>query len=189
MQKHAKQLKCDVNSKQFKDTMRYLWMPRLVERIHATSSISSAAAQAGPTTTAAGPASFAGPAQQNSAAPEDSFVPQAASEFTAAADHHHHHSYSYNYNTATAANPNSAEDHCYIPEYQYNGYFQPGSGNDAQAVINGGDESNNGAQASLDHHFQGMDAQWSYDQQTEMSLWNNVDDIWFLQQQLNSNGL
>ncbi|XP_040990925.1 transcription factor MYB108 [Juglans microcarpa x Juglans regia] len=35
VQKHAKQLKCDVNSKQFKDTMRYLWMPRLVERIQA----------------------------------------------------------------------------------------------------------------------------------------------------------
>lgn len=38
VQKHAKQLKCDVNSKQFKDTMRYLWMPRLVERIQAASS-------------------------------------------------------------------------------------------------------------------------------------------------------
>ncbi|CAH9114969.1 unnamed protein product [Cuscuta epithymum] len=35
VQKHAKQLKCDVNSKQFKDTMRYLWMPRLMERIQA----------------------------------------------------------------------------------------------------------------------------------------------------------
>ncbi|XP_047331376.1 transcription factor JAMYB-like [Impatiens glandulifera] len=35
VQKHAKQLKCDVNSKQFKDTMRYLWMPRLAERIQA----------------------------------------------------------------------------------------------------------------------------------------------------------
>ena len=35
MQKHAKQLKCDVNSQQFKDVMRYLWMPRLVERIQA----------------------------------------------------------------------------------------------------------------------------------------------------------
>ncbi|PWZ07383.1 Transcription factor MYB78 [Zea mays] len=33
VQKHAKQLKCDVNSQQFKDVMRYLWMPRLVERI------------------------------------------------------------------------------------------------------------------------------------------------------------
>ncbi|XP_060173990.1 transcription factor MYB108-like [Lycium barbarum] len=37
VQKHAKHLKCDVNSKQFKDTLRYLWMPRLVERIQASS--------------------------------------------------------------------------------------------------------------------------------------------------------
>ncbi|OIW00167.1 hypothetical protein TanjilG_29157 [Lupinus angustifolius] len=36
VQKHAKQLKCDMNSKQFKDTIRYLWMPRLVERIQAS---------------------------------------------------------------------------------------------------------------------------------------------------------
>ncbi|KAE8731021.1 MYB108 protein [Hibiscus syriacus] len=35
VQKHAKQLKCDVNSKQFQDTLRYQWMPRLVERIQA----------------------------------------------------------------------------------------------------------------------------------------------------------
>ncbi|XP_010442426.1 PREDICTED: transcription factor MYB108-like [Camelina sativa] len=37
VQKHAKQLRWDVNSQQFKDTMKYLWMPRLVERIQATS--------------------------------------------------------------------------------------------------------------------------------------------------------
>ncbi|XP_015165205.1 transcription factor MYB108-like, partial [Solanum tuberosum] len=36
VQKHAKQLKCDVNSKQFQDTLRYLWIPRLVERIQAS---------------------------------------------------------------------------------------------------------------------------------------------------------
>ncbi|KAK6772786.1 hypothetical protein RDI58_028024 [Solanum bulbocastanum] len=36
VQKHAKQLKCDVNSKQFQDTLRYLWIPRLVERIEAS---------------------------------------------------------------------------------------------------------------------------------------------------------
>ncbi|XP_044981081.1 transcription factor JAMYB-like [Hordeum vulgare subsp. vulgare] len=35
VQKHAKQLNCDVGSPTFKDAMRYLWMPRLVERIHA----------------------------------------------------------------------------------------------------------------------------------------------------------
>lgn len=43
MQKHAKQLQCDVNSKQFKDVMRYLWMPRLVERIRAASGSSPGA--------------------------------------------------------------------------------------------------------------------------------------------------
>ncbi|KAK8494602.1 hypothetical protein V6N13_135990 [Hibiscus sabdariffa] len=35
VQKHAKQLKCDVNSKQFQDTLRYQWMPRLIQRIGA----------------------------------------------------------------------------------------------------------------------------------------------------------
>ncbi|RRT76768.1 hypothetical protein BHE74_00030624 [Ensete ventricosum] len=43
VQKHAKQLKCDVNSKQFKDVMRYLWIPRLVERIRAASGNSTVA--------------------------------------------------------------------------------------------------------------------------------------------------
>ncbi|XP_028787008.1 transcription factor MYB108-like [Neltuma alba] len=43
VQKHAKQLKCDVNSKQFKDTMRYLWMPRLVERIQAAAATAATA--------------------------------------------------------------------------------------------------------------------------------------------------
>ncbi|KAG7014293.1 Transcription factor JAMYB [Cucurbita argyrosperma subsp. argyrosperma] len=36
VQKQAKQLKCDVNSKQFRDAMRYVWMPRLLERIQAS---------------------------------------------------------------------------------------------------------------------------------------------------------
>ncbi|ONI14753.1 hypothetical protein PRUPE_3G006300 [Prunus persica] len=35
VQKQAKQLKCDVNSKQFQDAMRYVWIPRLIERIQA----------------------------------------------------------------------------------------------------------------------------------------------------------
>ncbi|XWS38901.1 hypothetical protein CRYUN_Cryun18bG0003000 [Craigia yunnanensis] len=54
VQKHAKQLKCDVNSKQFKDTMRYLWMPRLVERIQAAAAAtatSTTAVTAASTTT------------------------------------------------------------------------------------------------------------------------------------------
>ncbi|KAF5192884.1 Transcription factor myb2 [Thalictrum thalictroides] len=50
VQKHAKQLKCDVNSKQFKDTMRYLWMPRLVERIQAAAANSTSATGSNTTT-------------------------------------------------------------------------------------------------------------------------------------------
>ena len=49
VQKHAKQLKCDVNSKQFKDTMRYLWMPRLVERIQAAAAATANSSSAIPT--------------------------------------------------------------------------------------------------------------------------------------------
>ncbi|CAI9779717.1 unnamed protein product [Fraxinus pennsylvanica] len=44
VQKHAKQLKCDVDSKRFKDTMRYIWMPRLVERIQAAAAADGASA-------------------------------------------------------------------------------------------------------------------------------------------------
>ncbi|KAK6160951.1 hypothetical protein DH2020_004332 [Rehmannia glutinosa] len=51
VQKHAKQLKCDVNSKQFKDTMRYLWMPRLVERIQAAGGAIGTTATSSYTTT------------------------------------------------------------------------------------------------------------------------------------------
>lgn len=35
-------MKCDVNSKQFRDAMRYVWMPRLIERIQATTDSYSA---------------------------------------------------------------------------------------------------------------------------------------------------
>ncbi|XP_022728107.1 transcription factor MYB108-like [Durio zibethinus] len=41
VQKKAKQLKCDVNGKEFRDTMRYVWIPRLMERIRATSEFPS----------------------------------------------------------------------------------------------------------------------------------------------------
>ncbi|GAU36416.1 hypothetical protein TSUD_38840 [Trifolium subterraneum] len=34
--KQARQLKCDVNSKQFRDMLRYEWIPRLIERIQST---------------------------------------------------------------------------------------------------------------------------------------------------------
>ncbi|XWS08453.1 hypothetical protein CRYUN_Cryun40dG0003800 [Craigia yunnanensis] len=60
VQKHAKQLKCDVNSKQFKDTMRYLWMPRLVERIQAAAASTTAVTEASTTTTTSASATTMG---------------------------------------------------------------------------------------------------------------------------------
>nr|AFR67332.1 R2R3 MYB protein [Thinopyrum intermedium]AGO03572.1 R2R3 MYB transcription factor [Thinopyrum intermedium]AGO03573.1 R2R3 MYB transcription factor [Thinopyrum intermedium] len=47
VQKHAKQLHCDVNSDRFRDVVRQVWMPRLLERIQAESSSSAGAAAAG----------------------------------------------------------------------------------------------------------------------------------------------
>ncbi|RWV97675.1 hypothetical protein BHE74_00048449 [Ensete ventricosum] len=42
VEKQAKLLRCDVDSQQFKDMVRYMWMPRLAERILAASGGSSA---------------------------------------------------------------------------------------------------------------------------------------------------
>ncbi|KAL5202258.1 hypothetical protein ABZP36_013210 [Zizania latifolia] len=47
VQKHAKQLKCDVNSKHFRDVVRYIWMPRLVERIQADSAAAAVVTDCG----------------------------------------------------------------------------------------------------------------------------------------------
>ncbi|KAK6941118.1 SANT/Myb domain, partial [Dillenia turbinata] len=41
VQKQAKQLNCEVNSKIFRDTMRNVWMPTLIERIRASASAST----------------------------------------------------------------------------------------------------------------------------------------------------
>uniref|UniRef100_A0A804R7T8 MYB transcription factor n=1 Tax=Zea mays TaxID=4577 RepID=A0A804R7T8_MAIZE len=69
VQKHAKQLKCDVNSQQFKDVMRYLWMPRLVERIQN--------------------AGAAGAPQQHKAGAADTPLSSPSSWQPGGGDHHH----------------------------------------------------------------------------------------------------
>ncbi|KAL6594596.1 hypothetical protein ACP70R_048334 [Stipagrostis hirtigluma subsp. patula] len=66
VQKHAKQLRCDVNSKHFRDVVRYIWMPRLAERIQAESAAAAAVSGAGAqsempaaaTTTTSAPAAY-----------------------------------------------------------------------------------------------------------------------------------
>ncbi|RWW13069.1 hypothetical protein GW17_00023239 [Ensete ventricosum] len=87
VQKHAKQLRCDVNSKQFKDAMTYVWMPRLVERIRAASGVSTTA----PVCPAAEVELVMKPSPEESSTPSSSFgaefppPPPAFDTFAAAA--------------------------------------------------------------------------------------------------------
>lgn len=179
VQKHAKQLKCDVNSKQFKDTMRYLWMPRLVERIQAASAASGSTTTTTSTTAAANqvipsPVVFTGdfggaqvnaiytPENSSTGTSSDSFGAQVspASELT-------------DYYTNYPVNSNYGNNQNYYQVNQGNysdsltspsGYFNPGLDfqaveQNSQQLFDAGDISDN--------------------------LWD-VEDIWFLQQQLNS---
>lgn len=41
MKKQARKLRCEVNSQQFKDTVRYIWVPHLLERIRAADAAST----------------------------------------------------------------------------------------------------------------------------------------------------
>jgi myb proto-oncogene protein len=105
VQKHAKQLRCDVNSRQFRDVVRHVWMPRLVERIQAEYSGAAAAAggeqPAAPvvapaTTTVSAPAAcyhhspYAGHGQSA----EDGVVPPNKAHGGSAYYHADHYSYS-----------------------------------------------------------------------------------------------
>ncbi|KAG6396363.1 hypothetical protein SASPL_142511 [Salvia splendens] len=154
VQKHAKQLKCDVNSKQFKDAMRYLWMPRLVERIQAA----SAAATAAPLPSSAAvnyhltdSGSFGQPHNMvnSQTTPENSSAAVSAS------------SDSFNHN----------QDQCYAAADQIS-Y----GGDNQQSVTNQTDYFNQGLDFSSS---QWMDCGGD-------NLWD-VEDMFFLQNQFNSN--
>nr|URY19016.1 MYB protein [Zanthoxylum bungeanum] len=176
VQKHAKQLKCDVNGKQFKDTMRYLWMPRLIERIQAN----KASAAAAPTTTGASsdcitttpadePSSRfinnidVGTGKMNSSttASPDSFGTR-VSPISDLADYY-----------AIPVN-NNPDPHCFHSQVGYTesalispmGYINPGID----------------FQAALDANHQMMDGGDASDNLCNI----NVDDIWSLQQQFNT---
>ncbi|RCV15381.1 hypothetical protein SETIT_3G051800v2 [Setaria italica] len=71
VQKHAKQLRCDVNSRQFRDVVRHVWMPRLVERIQAEYSGGSAVVAQAP----AAPAALVAPATTTASAPAAYYHP------------------------------------------------------------------------------------------------------------------
>ncbi|KAL0305260.1 UNVERIFIED_CONTAM: Transcription factor [Sesamum angustifolium] len=177
VQKHAKQLKCDVNSKQFKDTMRYLWMPRLVERIQAA----AAASSSGGGTTAL-PSSFTNTTaylfnNQNSTTTVDmgsstiNTLPPENSSAAASSD--------------SFGTPVSDLTDCYnnYPVVNNNQDYYPGNQNMSYSY---GDQSLTSPTAG--YFSQGVDfmeqnSQWMDGADHVLdSLWN-VDDMWFLQQQ------
>ncbi|KAL3812243.1 hypothetical protein ACJIZ3_013511 [Penstemon smallii] len=171
VQKHAKQLKCDVNSKQFKDTMRYLWMPRLVERIQAASSAAAAAVATCPTTTN----------NNNQMGTSPQFV-LPHSNFGAGVS---------NSSAAAASSESFGTPVSEITECNYNNYHQ------VNQVINNNNNNQNqdyycynqGNNYQLDcFNLDFLEQNWSQ-WMDGGDVSENFDDVWFLQQQqqLNNN--
>ncbi|XP_059462440.1 transcription factor MYB108 [Corylus avellana] len=192
VQKHAKQLKCDVNSKQFKDTMRYLWMPRLVERIQAAAGAAGATNNGTSSVGSANnnnldvnsgqmvlpPSGIIGhggaqvmstpsytPENSSTAASSDSFGAQVSPVSDLTADY---------YNIRPVNNNPSQE------------YFQAAGqiGYPDQTLTSPSGYFNNG----LDFQAMEQNNQWLDGGDPSDNLWN-VEDIWFLQEQLNNNNI
>ncbi|KAK8585901.1 hypothetical protein V6N13_050871 [Hibiscus sabdariffa] len=165
VQKHAKQLKCDVNSKQFKDTMRYLWMPRLVERIQAASASAT-------TTTDNGTAQM--------------FLRQGVvgNEYTARATP----SYTpENSSTTTVGSSDSVSDltNCYNNGFHVNNNPNPGYSFQASSQVDYYNNNNNHGDVGMD--FQTNNYQPLLDGGDLSDNLLNAEDFLFLQQQFNFN--
>ncbi|KAI3707628.1 hypothetical protein L6452_26255 [Arctium lappa] len=197
VQKHAKQLKCDVNSKQFKDTMRYLWMPRLVERIQAAATTTTAGGSSSSTATTSTTNSY--PLNQsnnmdNIVVTSQLVVPQ-GNNINCGNIYGNTQiitpSYTPENSSTTAVSPVSDLTDCYYPTnqsqnqdfFQHNnpigsgfsdtiispsGYFNPGM--DFQTMVEQNNQWSDGGNGAGDEFSD--------------NLWN-VEDIWFLKQQFN----
>ncbi|CAN6551201.1 unnamed protein product [Malus baccata var. baccata] len=213
VQKHAKQLKCDVNSKQFKDTMRYLWMPRLVERIQAAAATSTA------TNATAANSSIAAPATTHHFNNNNINNFQSSAQMLLQPSHHHFGvsshsqltpSYSTPENSSTAASSDSFGTQV-SPVSDLTDYYTPTTAAAAISVNNNPTPDNSyfvqanhqvgtydnysgyfGNQGFGLEHFQNMDEQNNNDQWGTVysgdisDNWWNVEDMWFLQQQLSN---
>ncbi|KVH89684.1 Homeodomain-like protein [Cynara cardunculus var. scolymus] len=202
VQKHAKQLKCDVNSKQFKDTMRYLWMPRLVERIQAaatTTATTGGSSSSTTTTTTTSTATTTNSYPLNQSNNMDNIVtsqlvvPQGNNNNCGNICSNYGNaqitpSYTPENSSTTAVSPVSDLTDCYYPanQSQNQDFFQhnnPIGGGFADTIISPSGYFNPGMD------FQAMveqNNQWSDGGNDDFSdnLWN-VEDIWFLKQQFN----
>ncbi|KAJ6902730.1 hypothetical protein NC651_020266 [Populus alba x Populus x berolinensis] len=200
VQKHAKQLKCDVNSKQFKDTMRYLWMPRLIERIQAaaaaTATNTSTATSASPAATVSAPATNQHSISNSDVVGAGNLVmaPHGinGNDFGVS-----HGTQSYTpENSSTAASSDSfaaqvspvsdlTTDYYNIPVNRNTNpdYFQAGQVGYSESMISPPGFFNHGLDFQAMEH---SNNQWPMDSgDTSDNMWN-LEDIWFLQQQLNN---
>ncbi|CAN0855210.1 Transcription factor MYB2 [Linum grandiflorum] len=198
VQKHAKQLKCDVNSKQFKDTMRYLWMPRLIERIQANTTTNNSSL---PSTSVAPAADVIGSGSAGSTSADSlgaHVVSNSPVSDMTTADYYCNVIPTGGFGSGTEPNPTSEYDYgsllqqgnCYgeglvspvgnyynQQGYNWDHYYSNGT---AEQQMN-----NNDINSNSNNHVQWLDGG---DGATSDGLWN-AEDIWFLQQQFNSNNI
>ncbi|KAG5237142.1 hypothetical protein OIU78_005099 [Salix suchowensis] len=193
VQKHAKQLKCDVNSKQFKDTMRYLWMPRLIERIQAAATTSSTAASASPAATVSAVSTNHHLISNNDVGTGNLVIPHGVIDDDIRVSHVTPSYTPENSSTAASSDSFAAQvspvsdlttDYYHMPvNHNPNpDYFQAGQVGFSESMISPAGYFNQG----LD--FQAMEHnnnQWVVESgDASDNLWN-PEDIWFLQQQMN----
>lgn len=200
VQKHAKQLKCDVNSKQFKDAMRYLWMPRLVERIQAAATATATSNTTTTATTTTTPTTTVATAATNHHLINNTDVPTGQLVMVPTAMGNDfgvtHVTPSYTpENSSTAASSDSfgtqvssvsdlTTDY-YNIQVNYNpnpDYVQAGQGCYSDSMISPSGYFNQG----LDFQAMEQNNQWLDGGDTLDNLWS-VEDIWLLQQQLSNN--
>ncbi|EPS64015.1 hypothetical protein M569_10766 [Genlisea aurea] len=163
VQKHAKQLKCDVNSKQFKDAMRYLWIPRLMEKIQ----VASAAEAGAPAMTSSSSTSSSAASdlsKPNTEANDHQILVGAGGVYTPG-----------NSKAAVSSDSSFGSDpmeSLFYRDYNYDHHFCYGD----QNMMNG----------PTAYYDQGLDLvdQWMDGGDAQGYFWN--DDIWFLQHQFNT---
>ncbi|KAL8026030.1 hypothetical protein ABFX02_14G002400 [Erythranthe guttata] len=204
VQKHAKQLKCDVNSKQFKDTMRYLWMPRLVERIQSQAQANNTSLPSSSSSTTTTDQNIPHHQQPNisAATVHTNYTPENSSDSfgTPASDltadhcynnypinHHQHQQQGHNINQEyyPVANNIDADNHQlysdndqYHHQYQSSSLISPTTAGYFNQQLGDGLDLSTEQQNSSQLWMGGGSADALSD-----DLWNNVDDIWFLHEQ------
>ncbi|XP_050367611.1 transcription factor JAMYB-like [Argentina anserina] len=173
VQKQAKQLNCDVNSKRFQEAMRYVWIPRLMERIQ--SSIDSTVVSGQTTATATATASAFTPPdgycfsdQSNTAAAGSSqnYLPVASGASSSSTE--------FNILQPTRTKVSELDYYPTTGEYCSSTY---GSGNSGCYQDGSQFQGSDQIESSNSWSAPGGDL--------EENLWNE-ENIWFLQQQLNN---